>query len=129
MQRREDLFTERIVEILTRLECRWRRGYRHHVSDARWPLSVTHSESYRTRRPSPSGRSCLTCAPLAMLRYPTIALLLLGAGAQAQRVHTLMPSPSTVAFGYYDAAAVPVLRVQSGDEVVVGTLITNNPTR
>jgi acetamidase/formamidase len=47
----------------------------------------------------------------------------------AQRVHTLMPSPSTVAFGYYDAAAAPVLRVQSGDEVVVGTLITSSPTR
>jgi acetamidase/formamidase len=47
----------------------------------------------------------------------------------AQRVHTLMPAPSTVAFGYYDAAAVPVLRVQSGDDVIVGTLITSSPNR
>jgi acetamidase/formamidase len=58
------------------------------------------------------------------------SLLLAVAGrAQAQRVHTLMPSPSTVAFGYYDAAAAPVLRVQSGDEVIVGTLITSSPNR
>jgi acetamidase/formamidase len=55
--------------------------------------------------------------------------LLLAASANAQRVHTLMPSPSTVAFGYYDAAATPVLRVQSGDEVIVGTEITSSPTR
>lgn len=55
--------------------------------------------------------------------------LLLAASASAQRVHTLMPSPSTVAFGYYDAAATPVLRVQSGDEVIVGTEITSSPTR
>jgi acetamidase/formamidase len=45
------------------------------------------------------------------------------------RVHTLMPSPSTVAWGYYSAAAKPVLTVNSGDEVVVGTLITSSPTR
>jgi acetamidase/formamidase len=65
-----------------------------------------------------------------MLQYsPTIALLALALPAAAQRVHTLMPSPSTVAFGYYDAAAAPVLRVQSGDEVIVGTLITSSPTR
>jgi len=51
------------------------------------------------------------------------------ANTPAPRVHTLMPSPSTIAFGYYDAAAPPVLRVQSGDEVIVGTLITSSPTR
>src|SRR5689334_8850592 len=59
----------------------------------------------------------------------TLALLAVAARADAQRVYTLMPSPSTVAFGYYDAAAAPVLRVQSGDEVVVGTLITSSPNR
>src|SRR6476646_2807387 len=58
-----------------------------------------------------------------------LAPLALAASADAQRVHTLMPSPSTVAFGYYDAAATPVLRVQSGDEVIVGTMITSSPTR
>src|SRR5256885_3410509 len=65
-----------------------------------------------------------------MIRRSFIAITLaLAATAQAQRVHTLMPSPSTVAFGYYDAAAVPVLRVRSGDEVIVGTIITSSPTR
>jgi acetamidase/formamidase len=43
--------------------------------------------------------------------------------------HRLMPSPSTVAWGYYDAAATPVLRVKSGEIVEIGTLITSNPTR
>src|SRR5438477_12682298 len=65
-----------------------------------------------------------------MIRRSFIAITLaLATTAQAQRVHTLMPSPSTVTFGYYDAAAVPVLRIQSGDEVIVGTLITSSPTR
>ena len=40
-----------------------------------------------------------------------------------------MPAPGTIAFGYYDAAAAPVLRVRSGDEVEIGTLITSSPTR
>ena len=40
-----------------------------------------------------------------------------------------MPSPETVAWGYYDAAAKPVLTVQSGDVVTVGTLLTSSPTR
>ena len=40
-----------------------------------------------------------------------------------------MPSPSTVAWGYYDAAAAPVLRVKSGDIVEIGTLITSSPAR
>ena len=43
--------------------------------------------------------------------------------------HRLMPSPSTVAWGFYDAAASPALRVKSGDVVEIGTLITSNPTR
>src|SRR5256714_9515931 len=65
-----------------------------------------------------------------MIRSSFIAITLaLATTAEAQRVHTLMPSPSTVAFGYYDAAAVPVLRVRSGDEVIVGTMITSSPTR
>ncbi len=42
--------------------------------------------------------------------------------------HRLMPSPRTVAWGYYSAAAVPVLRVKSGDVVEVGTLITYSPS-
>ena len=40
-----------------------------------------------------------------------------------------LPSPETVAWGYYDAAAAPVLRIRSGDTVVIGTLITSTPAR
>jgi acetamidase/formamidase len=41
--------------------------------------------------------------------------------------HVLKASPKTVAWGYYDAAAKPVLRIKSGDTVQVHTLITNSP--
>src|SRR6266478_6497622 len=37
--------------------------------------------------------------------------------------------PKTVAWGYYDAKAAPVLRVKSGDTVEIQTLITNSPKR
>ncbi|MFI5310581.1 MAG: acetamidase/formamidase family protein [Gemmatimonadales bacterium] len=43
--------------------------------------------------------------------------------------HRLMPSARTVAWGYYDAAATPVLRIKSGDIVEVGTLLTSSPPR
>ncbi|MGA9836203.1 MAG: acetamidase/formamidase family protein [Gemmatimonadaceae bacterium] len=47
----------------------------------------------------------------------------------AGHLYELMPTPATVAWGYYDAAARPVLRVRSGDEIDVGTLITSSPMR
>src|SRR5215510_14923580 len=43
------------------------------------------------------------------------------------RSHTLMPTPKTVAWGWYDAAGEPVLRVASGDEVTVRALSTCSP--
>jgi acetamidase/formamidase len=49
--------------------------------------------------------------------------------ASAPVVHRLMPTPTTVAWGYYDAAAVPVLRIRSGDVLEVGSLITSSPDR
>jgi len=49
--------------------------------------------------------------------------------AAAQEKATLKPTPKTVAWGYYDAKAVPVLRVKSGDTVEIQTLITNSPKR
>ena len=42
--------------------------------------------------------------------------------------YTLKATPKTVAWGYYDAAAPPVLRIHSGDTVEFETLITNSPT-
>lgn len=54
-----------------------------------------------------------------------VLLAVLAVAAQ----HRLDPSPATVAWGYYDSAAPPVLRVNSGDTVVVRTLITSSPER
>jgi acetamidase/formamidase len=45
----------------------------------------------------------------------------------APQTHQLKASPKTVAWGYYDAAATPVLRIRSGDTVELQTLITNSP--
>src|ERR1700693_3475082 len=49
--------------------------------------------------------------------------------ANAQATYTLKPTPKTVAWGYYDAKAAPVLRVKSGDTVEIQTLITNSRKR
>ena len=43
--------------------------------------------------------------------------------------YTLKATPKTVAWGYYDAKAAPVLRVKSGDTVEIQTLITSSPKR
>ena len=55
------------------------------------------------------------------------ASLLLSFRAQAQHEHELPVSPATVAWGYYDAAAAPVMRIKSGETVRVHTLITSSP--
>jgi len=51
------------------------------------------------------------------------------AAAQTPLVHQLPATPATVAWGYYSAAAKPVLHVASGDIVVVHTMLTNVPDR
>jgi acetamidase/formamidase len=48
-------------------------------------------------------------------------------GAQQRKTHRLEATPTTVAYGYYDAAAKPVLRIASGDIIDVDTLLTNTP--
>jgi acetamidase/formamidase len=45
----------------------------------------------------------------------------------APQTHQLKATPKTVAWGYYDASAKPVLKIKSGDTVEVQTLITNSP--
>jgi acetamidase/formamidase len=42
--------------------------------------------------------------------------------------YSLKATPKTVAWGYYDAAAAPVMHIHSGDTVEFETLITNSPT-
>lgn len=71
-----------------------------------------------------------------MLAYAQVSAVLLTAlspapasAAEPPAIHRLDPSPATVVWGYYDAAAKPVLRVRSGDTVVIRTLITSTPER
>ena len=47
--------------------------------------------------------------------------------AQTPKTHRLEATPSTVAYGWYDAAAKPVLTIASGDIIDVDTLLTNRP--
>ena len=68
------------------------------------------------------------------LRGLLLPCLFLVSGALAQgpppsgpQTHHLPATPKTVAWGYYDAAAAPVLRIHSGDTVVFDTLLTNSP--
>jgi acetamidase/formamidase len=71
--------------------------------------------------------------PRQKLRAPllvSIALQLAAfAAAQTPSAYSLKPTPKTVAWGYYDAKATPVLRVKSGDTVEIQTLITSSPKR
>ncbi len=64
-----------------------------------------------------------------MVRGLLTVLVLVGVmafGAQP-KVHRLEATPSTIAYGWYDAAGAPVLRIASGDIIDVDTLLTNTP--
>src|SRR5712664_2566016 len=71
-------------------------------------------------------RLILLFVSATLLLVPSV---LVGQKAQPSATHTLKPTPKTVAWGYYDAKAAPVLRVKSGDTVEIQTLITNSPKR
>jgi len=60
---------------------------------------------------------------LARLGLP----LMFGAVAATAATFDLPATPVTVAWGNYDAAAKPVLRIRTGDTVVFHTLLTNSP--
>jgi len=49
--------------------------------------------------------------------------------SSASQKHSLKATPKTVAWGYYDAAAPPVLTINSGDTVQFDTLLTSSPKR
>ena len=58
-----------------------------------------------------------------------ICLIVLGTReASAQKTYQVKATPKTIAWGYYDAAAPPVLRIQSGDSVEIQT-VSGNPAR
>jgi acetamidase/formamidase len=57
-----------------------------------------------------------------------LAAVTVVAAQQGQpKTHRLEATPETVAYGFYDAAAKPVLRIASGDIIDVDTLLTNTP--
>lgn len=47
--------------------------------------------------------------------------------ARGPKTYRLEATPSTIAYGWYDAAAKPVLTIGSGDIIDVDTLLTNTP--
>jgi acetamidase/formamidase len=55
------------------------------------------------------------------------AAALLGAAPVWSATHELAATPTTVAWGHYDAASKPALTIRSGDTVVMHTLLTNSP--
>ena len=64
-------------------------------------------------------------------RLAALALVAMPLAAQAQtapKTWELQATPATVAWGNYDAAHAPALRIRSGDSVVFHTLITSTPT-
>lgn len=75
------------------------------------PLSLTIPQSLRTN---------IKCMK------PALSLLLCIVGA-AQPKHVLKVTPQTVIVGYYDPASPPALRVKSGDQVEIHTLVAGRP--
>ena len=69
------------------------------------------------------------CAAMACASVPAAAPNEAPVYGKIEVQHRLLASPKTVAWGYYDAAATPVLRVRSGDLVEVSTLLTSSPAR
>jgi acetamidase/formamidase len=61
-----------------------------------------------------------------MLRRVLLATLVSAALTPAEQ-HTLLSTPKTVHWGYYDAAQPPVLRVRSGDTVQIRTAMIDSP--
>jgi len=53
---------------------------------------------------------------------------LAAAATQGPKTHRLLATPETIAYGWYDAAVKPVLRIASGDIIDVDTLLTNTPS-
>src|SRR6476660_1566124 len=69
------------------------------------------------------------CSKLLGLGILVFASSLCPQNVPAQAAYTLKATPKTVAWGYYDAKAAPVLHVKSGDTVEIETLITSSPKR
>src|SRR4029079_5803997 len=83
------------------------------------------------RAPRRRSTICSSSVPgaMRMLQRAIVAasLCACAVSADAQITHRLEATPATVAYGWYDAAGEPVLRVASGDIIDVDTLLTNSP--
>ena len=96
---------------------------------ARLPDALSRWSAHPNLQADGSGARPAGALAFAPTCYSTSMTLLLALLLAAPQTHRLDPAPNTVAWGYYDAAAKPVLRVKSGDEVVVRTLLTSTPER
>ena len=65
---------------------------------------------------------------LTVVAVTSIAGSLIAQSPQG-KTHRLEATPATVAYGFYDAAAKPVLTIASGDIIDVDTMLTNTPAR
>lgn len=57
------------------------------------------------------------------------ALLFLTSTTASADTHRLDPTPTTVAWGFYQAGTRPALTIKSGDTVTIHTLLTSSPDR
>jgi acetamidase/formamidase len=67
-------------------------------------------------------------ASLAVTLSPSLSVAQDSPQPPKPQTYVVLATPTTVAWGNYDAAAAPVLHVRSGDTVVFHTLLTNSPT-
>ncbi len=68
-----------------------------------------------------------TCGRAASIASAGWILAVMATHGAPPSVHRLEATPSTVAYGWYDAASKPVLSIASGDIIDVDTLLTNTP--
>jgi len=103
----------------------------------RKPLTISSSRTgQRTAHGSRSGTKSAKVTRITKAISVVFAILVICVAfvperltlrAQAPKTHRLEATPSTIAYGYYDAAATPVLHIASGDIIDVDTLLTNSP--
>jgi acetamidase/formamidase len=67
-------------------------------------------------------------AETCLTRSVAFVAALFATSTAIAKTYDLPATPATVEWGHYDATAKPVLTIQSGDTVVVHTLLTNSPT-
>ena len=72
--------------------------------------------------------ACITTADMRFNVLLPSLIALAFVGVVRAETFDLPATPTTVAWGNYDATAKPVLRIKSGDTVVFHTLLTNSPT-